>query len=103
MKFKSKTWIDAFGKRLSKASGSTFNIWAQSPNYISTLKLDSLFSIGIATGWTIIAVLIGKKYSKTIENGEIIGEEIDITPAKRTSIASEQIPKEKETELNQAL
>ncbi len=103
IKFKSKTWIDAFGKRLSKASGSTFNLWAQSPNYTSTLKLDSLFSIGIAAGWTVISVMVGKKYTETIENGEIIGEEIGISPAKKTTIAPKQLPKEKEIGSNQGL
>ena len=103
VKFKSKTWIDAFGKRLSKASGSTFNLWAQSPNYISTLKLDSLFSIGIATTWTVISIMVGKKYTETIENHEIIGEEKNIKLAKKTTMDLEQIPKEKEKQPNQIL
>lgn len=85
VKFKAKTWVDAFGKKLSKSSGASFNLWAQSHNYLSTLRLDSLFSVGVAAIWTVISVMVGKKYTQVIENNEIIGE-IKFTSAKRSTI-----------------
>ncbi|MCK4651073.1 hypothetical protein KAT08_02740 [Candidatus Babeliales bacterium] len=75
IKFKSKAWIDSFGKSLSKTSGSTFNLLSQAQNSFYLIKIDSIFAIAISVIWTIISIFIGKKYSKTIKNNQVIGEE----------------------------
>ncbi len=75
VKFKSKAWIESFGRHISKISGSTFNCFARSADYLTFIRLDSFFSIGIATIWALISFLIGRKYVSVIEKGEIIGAE----------------------------
>jgi len=74
IKFKSKAWIDSFGRTLSKTSGSTFNLIAQNAAPSTFLKIDSLFSIAISMVWGVISIAVGKKYISTIAKGEIIGD-----------------------------
>ncbi|MFH1644145.1 MAG: Npt1/Npt2 family nucleotide transporter [bacterium] len=83
IKFKSKSWIDSFGRTLSKTSGSTFNWFAQSPNYLSIIRLDSLFCLGIVGVWGVISFLVGKKYEITVDSGEIIGQRRELKPAQK--------------------
>lgn len=75
LKFKSKSWIDTFGKKMAKGAGSVFNMAA-------SIFGPSLFHI-VHTGffgiililWMVIAYLLGKRYDKAIRNGEVIGAE----------------------------
>lgn len=77
IKFKSKSWIDSFGSRFSKAFGGSFNIFSKSLH--SSFGLGAfLFAQYIFFGvmvimWLISALLLGKKYQKTVENNEVIG------------------------------
>lgn len=79
IKFKSKSWIDSFGSKLSKAFGSSFNwmiplarlswgeqavLWIQAP----------LFSV-IIGAWFGTAFLLGRRYSRTVAHNEVIGVE----------------------------
>jgi len=67
IKYKSKAWIDMFGMRFAKASGSTVNALVGS--YISCVGFFALSCIG---AWIFIAGLIGKKFTKVIENKQLI-------------------------------
>lgn len=69
VKFKSKSWIDTFGKKLARGTGSTFNILVSA----STASLYGIFFGVIISAWTVVAYLLGKRYSQAIENGEVIG------------------------------
>lgn len=73
IKFKSKAWIESFGKSLSKTSGATYNFISQLQNPFLQIKVNSLIAIGISIFWTGISVLIGKKYEKTVKNNKVIG------------------------------
>lgn len=75
IQFKAKLWIDSFGKTFSKSSGSLFNqfllCFSSNPYFI--LRVDSIYCVGVACVYGVISLLIGKKYQRTILNGEVIG------------------------------
>lgn len=74
IQFKSKAWIDSFGRSFSKTSGSVVNIATFSSVPYIGLLIQSSFSIGVAAIWTIVAFMVGKKYQTTIERNEVIGK-----------------------------
>ena len=73
VRFKSKAWIDSFGRNLSKTSGAAVTITSQMLKTWSSISFNSVISIGVAICWSVISISIGNKYSRTIKNGEIIG------------------------------
>ncbi|HEV2601274.1 MAG TPA: Npt1/Npt2 family nucleotide transporter [Candidatus Babeliales bacterium] len=75
IKFKSKSWIDAFGAKAAKTSGSMFNIlsaWFGS----GVLVFSSFFSVIIGL-WFVAAWLLGRKFDKAIKNNEVIGSDYE--------------------------
>jgi len=73
IQFKSKGWIDSFGRTFSKAFGSGFNEFSRYlPNSLG-LFLSSAFSLFVILTWVITAFLMGKKYMQTVEDKKIIG------------------------------
>ncbi len=75
VKFKSKSWIDTFGKKTSKGLGSGINwISAQCGRAWVPLIQSSLFSVVIGA-WIIVAYVLGKRYDSAIRNKRIIGSE----------------------------
>ncbi len=74
VKFKSKSWIDSFGKSLSKTSGSSFTFFSQTKNALSLIKINSLGAIALSAIWIAIAFGLGKKYTKTVDANEVIGK-----------------------------
>lgn len=77
IQFKSKAWIDSFGRSFSKTSGSVVNMAtiASSVPYVALL-IQSSFSLVIAFIWAFAAFMVGKKYQTTIENNEVIGKNL---------------------------
>jgi len=75
MKFKSKSWIDAFGSKLSKGTGSVFHLASQ---YVSKAMFFpvsmGIFSI-LAILWTATAAFMGNQYMRVIAHDEVIGSE----------------------------
>jgi len=71
IKFKSKSWIDSFGGKFGKLSASAFNHVAITfpALYVSAFS----FFFGIIGLWFIIAFLLGIRFDKAVNNGEIIG------------------------------
>ncbi len=67
IKYKSKAWIDMFGQRFAKASGSLINDAFGS--YLSVIGFIALGFFGI---WIFVSELIGKKFTRVIENKELI-------------------------------
>lgn len=74
IKFKSKAWIESFGRTLSKTMGSSFN-------YITTLitapymclVAASTISCGLSVVWAFVGLLVGKKYITTLKENKVIG------------------------------
>ncbi len=75
IKYKSKSWIDSFGMKISKTCSSAF---IESVKNVSagTLAFNliyiSFFSTIIAL-WIFVAWWLGKRYTQAIENNEVIG------------------------------
>lgn len=78
IKFKSKSWIDAFGTKVAKGIGSQFNIIARVlaknfGSYAFELAHSIFFSVIIGL-WFVVAYLLGKRYAKAVAHDEVIGE-----------------------------
>lgn len=77
VKFKSKSWIDAFGNKLSKTFGSGTNLTLKYVlnNFDSLFYFWTLFSVfGILiAGWVLVAHLLGKRYERLVSHNEVIG------------------------------
>lgn len=75
VKFKSKSWIDAFGTKLAKTTGAAFNGFVE----LSAPALAYTFHVGffgvIAVLWVGTAYVLGKRFAKAIETNEVIGAE----------------------------
>ncbi len=75
-KFKAKSWIDSFGSKLAKASGSSYIMLSQqivASGFISSFSLSVGF-YGILVGcWALVAGLLGRKYERVIAKNEIVG------------------------------
>lgn len=74
MKFKSKSWIDAFGSRFAKSVGSTFNIVViRFFGPAMFFEVHAVFFAIIMFLWFLTAYLLGKRYSYAIAHNEVIG------------------------------
>ena len=73
IKFKSKSWIDAFGSKFAKAGGSTFNIFASHLSPALTLPAHSFFFAGIVAMWFLVAFLLGLRFDRAVARNEVIG------------------------------
>lgn len=73
IKFKSKSWIDAFGSKFAKTAGSSFNYFTI--NMIQTLFVPvlSFFFAGLIGFWFLAAFLLGRRFDLAIEKNEVIG------------------------------
>jgi len=77
VKFKSKSWIDAFGSKLAKFNGSVFNDIATYMGPVLRMPLHSFFFAGIIGMWFISAFLLGKRFDKAVSENEVIGLDKD--------------------------
>jgi len=73
IKFKSKSWIDAFGSKFAKSSGSTINILMGYLGPALLMPVYSLFFAVIIGVWFVAALLLGRRFDKAIENKEVVG------------------------------
>lgn len=73
IKFKSKSWIDAFGSKFAKVSGSMFNVFAAKMGAAFMLPVYSFFFAGIVSLWFAVAFLLGRRFDQAISNNEVIG------------------------------
>lgn len=81
MKFKSKSWIDAFGSKLSKGTGSGVTLLASIVEQAFPLLLFP-FYVGvfvlITSLWTATAFFMGRRFDQAIKNKEAIGGEKEV-------------------------
>ena len=75
IKFKSKSWIDAFGSKFAKTAGSMFNVFASKMGASLLLPVYSFFFAGIVGMWFGVAFLLGRRFEKAVVNNEVIGSE----------------------------
>lgn len=75
IKFKSKSWIDAFGTKFAKTGGSTFNVLAEVMGQNLIYAAYSIFFAGVISIWLVAAYLLGKRFEKAVANNEVIGAE----------------------------
>lgn len=75
MKFKSKSWIDAFGSKFAKTTGSTFNVFAECLGEALIFTAYGIFFAGIIGVWIVAAILLGKRFERAVANNEVIGAE----------------------------
>jgi len=73
IKFKSKSWIDAFGSKVAKGSGSVFNLVAGFVSPTLFLPLYSFFFAIVIGIWVFSAFFLGKTFDKAISADEAIG------------------------------
>ncbi len=75
IKFKSKSWIDAFGSKFAKTTGSMFNVIASKMGTAFMLPIHSFFFAVIIGLWFIVAFFLGRRFEQVIANNEVIGAE----------------------------
>jgi AAA family ATP:ADP antiporter len=73
MKFKSKSWIDGFGSKLSKGVGSYYNIFIQGIAKASIVSVHMLFFGLVIFLWGIMANLLGRRFEAAVKKNEVIG------------------------------
>ena len=73
IKFKSKSWIDAFGSKLAKGSGSVFNLAAGLVRPVLFLPLYSFFFAIIIGAWVFSSFFLGRRFEEAIDANEAIG------------------------------
>jgi len=73
IKFKSKSWIDAFGSKLAKGSGSVYNLFVGCMGAGLFLPLYSFFFAIVIGLWFIAAYLLGGRFEKAVSKNEAIG------------------------------
>ena len=75
IKFKSKSWIDSFGRKIGQSTGGISINLIENYSSISNISITSIlnhyFLILIAI-WTTVAYFLGKKYAKLIKNNQTI-------------------------------
>jgi len=74
IKFKAKSWIDVFGIRSIKASGSSINALFRDLAPITTITYTTPILLTIISAWAIIARFVGVKHHKLIQKNQIVGE-----------------------------
>ena len=73
LKFKSKSWIDAFGSKFAKSTGSTFNIVVNSAGSAWFMSLYTIFFATILGFWFLTAFWLGRRFERAIGKNEVIG------------------------------
>lgn len=77
IKFKSKSWIDAFGSKFAKSTGSSFNLLASKLSSAMVLPFHSFLFACLTGLWFGTAYLLGSRFENAVENNEVIGQELE--------------------------
>mgnify|MGYP006424381945 FL=1 len=76
VRFKSKSWIDSFGRMSARASGGIVNMASRIPIAMSPgIAFGSVITVAVAFVWSAVAFFVGKKYADVVKKGEVIGSE----------------------------
>ncbi len=74
MKFKSKSWIDAFGVKIAKGVGATYSSFVISLPAALMYGVNCVFFGVVFSLWVLTAHLLGRRYERSVERNEVIGE-----------------------------
>lgn len=80
IKFKSKSWIDAFGSKFGKSAGASFNLFTESMGPALFVTTQSAFFMVILLCWFVTAWLLGKRFEVAVQNNEVIGLDPALSP-----------------------
>jgi ATP:ADP antiporter, AAA family len=80
VKYKSQAWIETFGSRGSKATGSGVNMlqgpftkfYGLEAGQLAFIAFSSYLSFGLLAAWVIIALYLGKTYEKAVEQNKLV-------------------------------
>jgi AAA family ATP:ADP antiporter len=73
IKFKSKSWIDAFGSKMARTSGSAVNVAMAGIGSQFFMAAHSLFFAGVVVFWFWTAFLLGHRFERAVKRNEVIG------------------------------
>jgi len=73
VKFKSKSWIDAFGSKMAKGTGSIFNLVTGFAGSGLFVPLYAFFFAIIVGMWTFSAFFLGNRFERAVASNEVIG------------------------------
>lgn len=73
IKFKSKSWIDAFGSKVARTSGSGVNVGMTHIGAAYFMAAHSFFFAGIVALWFLTAFFLGRRFEKAVAHNEVIG------------------------------
>lgn len=74
IKFKAKSWIDAFGSRIAKSFGSLFNIFMHRLSGSLAVFFSISLSLFLTTIWLVVVYFLGKTLQNAIDHNRAIGE-----------------------------
>ncbi|HSW73831.1 MAG TPA: Npt1/Npt2 family nucleotide transporter [Candidatus Limnocylindria bacterium] len=75
IKFKSKSWIDAFGSKLGKSTGGGVAIVADLVGPAFFYSVYAFSFTGIVGLWLVVAWLLGRRFEQAVAKSEVIGSE----------------------------
>jgi len=84
IKFKAKTWTDAFGARLARSTGSIFNLSIKSASASFAIFSSLILCISVTGFWIIVTYFLGRTLQSAIDENRVIGaDSVDaVKPAK---------------------
>lgn len=74
IKFKAKTWTDAFGSRIAKSTGSVINLSLGVLDKSVALMSSISLSIGLTTLWIVVTYFLGRTLQNALDKKLVIGE-----------------------------
>lgn len=80
VKYKSQAWIETFGSRGSKATGSGINMLQKTftkkmgaeAGLTAFIAFSSYLSFGLIAAWVLVAMYLGKTYEKAVAKDEVV-------------------------------
>lgn len=73
IKFKSKTWTDAFGARFAKSTGSLFNLSIKGASANIAIFSSLFLCLGVTGLWIIITYFLGRTLQGALDQNRVIG------------------------------
>ncbi len=75
IKFKAKTWTDAFGSRIAKSTGSAINLSLGVLEKSVALMSSIMISIGLTSIWIVVTYFLGRTLQNALDKKLVIGED----------------------------
>ena len=73
IKFKSRSWIDAFGSKIARTGGSGFNYFAATVGSTLILPIHAFFFAFVIGAWFCVSLMLGRRFEHAVKNNEVIG------------------------------